>query len=78
MRRVATEINQEAEVVLHIVTMFLRMINQKMETVMRVTVSNGFKIIEPPLSVSITKSSRTIQILRPSRILIVGRMVKLQ
>ena len=40
VRRVATEINQEAEVVLHIVTMFLRMINQKMETVMRVTVSN--------------------------------------
>ena len=40
MRRVATEINQEVEVVLHIVTMFHRMINQKMETVMRVTVSN--------------------------------------
>ena len=40
VRRVATEINQEAEVVLHIVTMFHRMINQKMETVMRVTVSN--------------------------------------
>lgn len=45
-KHVVTERKQEAEVVVHIVTMFLRMINQKMETVMRVTVSNWFKIIE--------------------------------
>ena len=40
MRRVATEINQEAEVVLHIVTMFLRMMNQKIGIAMMVLVSN--------------------------------------
>ena len=42
-KHVVTERKQEAELVLQIVTMFLRMINQKMESAMKVPVSNWSK-----------------------------------